>query len=214
MQNFVSNFSNWLLDFLINSSGAAPYFLVFGFLLICGLGIPIPEDIILVVAGYATYMGITDLWLMILACYVGVILGDSIMFFLGSFFGKKLVRRWPFNKFLSETSLALAKRKLRQRGNKLIFAARFMPGLRAPIFFSAGTLHLPARIFLFYDGVAALLSVPLIVGLAYRYGEQIDRITKEIKKAEHGVAITILVIAMVLGIKWYLSHRKAVEGKR
>lgn len=136
------------------------------------------------------------------------------MFFLGSFFGKKLVRRWPFNKFLSETSLALAKRKLRQRGNKLIFAARFMPGLRAPIFFSAGTLHLPARIFLFYDGVAALLSVPLIVGLAYRYGEQIDRITKEIKKAEHGVAITILVIAMVLGIKWYLSHRKAVEGKR
>ncbi len=214
MQNFVSNFSNWLLDFLINSSGAAPYFLVFGFLLICGLGIPIPEDIILVVAGYATYMGITDLWLMVLACYAGVILGDSIMFFLGSFFGKKLVRRWPFNKFLSETSLALAKRKLHQRGNKLIFAARFMPGLRAPIFFSAGTLHLPARIFLFYDGIAALLSVPLIVGLAYRYGEQIDRITKEIKKAEHGVAITILVIAMVLGIKWYLSHRKAVEGKR
>ena len=44
--------------------------------------------------------------------------------------------------------------------------ARFMPGLRAPIYFTAGTVGVKFHTFLFYDGLAALVSVPAIVPAA------------------------------------------------
>ena len=61
-----------------------------------------------------------------------------------------------------------------------------MPGLRAPIFFSAGTLHLPYRIFVFYDGFAALISVPTIIGAVFYFGDELDKVVRVIQRIEHG----------------------------
>lgn len=202
-----------LLELLINAYGPVPYLLIFGVLLACGLGLPLPEDVTLAAAGMSAYWGLTDLWVVIIVSYVGVMLGDSIVFGLGSLYGKKLTRRWPFRKFLTEERLVVVKRKFHKQGNKVIFAARFMPGLRAPIFFFSGTLHLPLRIFLFYDGLAALLSVPLIVGVVYHFGDEIDRVLHQIRKVEHGVAITLVFVVLIVGAKWFLSHRKSMETK-
>ncbi len=202
-----------LLDIILNLYGPMPYFLIFGILLACGLGLPLPEDVTLVVAGMVSYWGLTDLWLMVLVCYAGVMVGDSIVFGLGATVGKKLTRRWPFREFLSEERLSEVRTKFHKQGNKVIFAARFMPGLRAPIFFFSGTLHLPYRIFLFYDGLAALLSVPLIVGVVFYFGDEIDGVLREIRKVEHGVALTIVFVVMLFGVKWFLSHRKSIRKK-
>ena len=94
----------------------------------------------------------------------------------------------------------------------MIFAARFMPGLRAPIFFSAGTLHLPYRVFLFYDGGAALISVPLIIGSVYYFGDELDRVVRVIQRVEHSLAIVLLAAARRGLAKWYITHRKLNRG--
>jgi membrane protein DedA with SNARE-associated domain len=204
---------NTVLDFILNLYGPMPYILIFGVLLVCGLGAPIPEDFILIVAGWVSYLGITNLWAMMIVSYFGVMLGDSIVFGLGSLYGKKLTRRWPFRLFLTEESLALVKKKIHKHGSKVIFAARFMPGLRAPLFFFSGTLHLPYRVFLFYDGLAALLSVPLIIGVVFRFGDVFDAVRREITKVEHGLSIVIALVILSVGAKWYLSHRKGTRKK-
>lgn len=98
--------------------------------------------------------------------------------------------------------------KFHARGNKLIFAARFMPGLRAPIFFSAGTLHLPYRVFLFYDGLAALLSVPAIIGAVYYFGDHLEQVVRYIQTAQHGILGVIIVMILLMAAKWFISHRK------
>lgn len=198
-----------LIDFLLNFYGSTPYMLVFGILLACGLGLPVPEDITLFAAGMLSFYGLTDVGVMIFVCLIGVLLGDSLVFFLGAVYGRKLTQKWPFKKFLTPEQLATVKQRFHDRGNKLIFAARFMPGLRAPIFFSAGTLHLPYRVFLFYDGSAALLSVPAIVGAVYYFGDEVDQVVRVIQRIEHGIVFVIAgVIALIAG-KWYLAHRKA-----
>ena len=51
-----------LVDFLLSFYGPTPYFLVLGILLLCGLGLPIPEDITLFPAGLLSYYGVTDVW--------------------------------------------------------------------------------------------------------------------------------------------------------
>jgi membrane protein DedA with SNARE-associated domain len=197
-----------LVDFLLNFYGPTPYFLIFGILLLCGLGLPIPEDITLFAAGVLSYYGLTRVGPMILVSLVGVLLGDLIIFTLGRHFGRKLTKRWFFHKLLPDERLNAVQKQFHQRGNRLIFAARFMPGLRAPIYFSAGTLHLPYRIFLFYDGIAALISVPLIIGSVYHFGDELDKVVRVIQHAEHGILFVIVGAILSVVLKWWWTHRK------
>jgi protein MpaA len=197
-----------IIDFLLNFYGPTPYLIVFGVLLLCGLGVPIPEDITLIAGGILAYYGICDLGLMIGICFVGVMLGDSIMFWLGAHYGRQLTRKWIFHKLLPDERLDSVRGRFNQWGNKLIFVARFMPGLRAPIFFSAGTFHVPFRVFFFYDGLAALLSVPAIVAAVFYFGDHLEKVIRIIKKAEHGIIFTVLSVAALLILKWYWSNRR------
>ena len=197
-----------LLDFLLNFYGPTPYFLIFGILLACGLGLPIPEDITLLVAGLLSYYGLTQVGLMVLVAFLGVVTGDSVIYFLGAHYGRKLTKKWFFHKLLPEDRLDSVRRQFNKKGNRLVFAARFMPGLRAPIFFSAGTLHLPYRVFLFYDGAAALISVPLVICAVYYFGDNLNQVVRYVQRVEHGVVVVVAVVLLAIVGKWYVTHRK------
>jgi membrane protein DedA with SNARE-associated domain len=199
---------DFIIDFLLNFYGPTPYLIIFGILLACGLGLPIPEDITLFAAGVMVYYGVGTLGTMVAVSMVGVILGDSIIFFLGHKFGRKLTKKWIFHKLLPDDRLDAVGKKFRERGNKLLFAARFMPGLRAPIFFSAGTLHVPYRTFVFYDGGAAVVSVPAIIGAVYYFGDELDRVVRVIQRIEHGIVAVIFAAILAIAGKWYITHRK------
>jgi membrane protein DedA with SNARE-associated domain len=201
-----------LVDFLLNFHGHTPYFVIVGILLLCGLGLPIPEDVTLFAGGLLAYYGVTQVWMMMFAALVGVLAGDSIIFWLGAKYGRKLTKKWIFHKLLPDDRLDAVKEKFHARGNKLIFAARFMPGLRAPIFFSAGTLHLPYRVFLFYDGLAALLSVPAIIGAVYFFGDHLEQVVRYVQTAQHGILGVIVAVVLLMIAKWYFSHRKTDES--
>ena len=204
-----------LVDFLLGFYGPAPYLVVFGILLACGVGLPIPEDITLFAGALLSYYGVTHVGWMIVVSFAGVILGDSIVFYMGAHYGRRLTKKWFFHKLLPDDRLNLVGNKLRAKnGNKFIFAARFMPGLRAPIFFSAGTLHLPYRIFLLYDGLAALISVPLIIGAVYYFGDELDRVVRLIQRVEHGILSVIGVAVILILTKWYVTHRKLKAPSR
>ena len=85
-----------LVEFLMGLDGVTPYLIVFTILLACGLGLPIPEDITLFAAGLAAYYGNANHHVMVAVSFIGVMIGDSFVFFLGSRFGPKLKKRWPF----------------------------------------------------------------------------------------------------------------------
>lgn len=202
-----------MLSFMSSFGGLTPYFLLFGILLACGLGVPIPEDITLFVAGMLAYTGYINVWVAIAVCMAGVLIGDSTIFFLGRKYGTALTEKAFFHKFLPPQRLAMVKEKLHEKGNKVIFAARFMPGLRAPTFFSAGTLHLPFRVFFFYDGMAALISVPAIVWVVYHFGALADKVIVIIRDVEHGIIFIVLAVILGAAAKWHFSHAKAKKAK-
>jgi membrane protein DedA with SNARE-associated domain len=197
-----------LVDFLLNFHGPAPYLIVLGILLACGLGLPIPEDITLFAAGLMAYYGVTDLYLMILVSLFGVMAGDSFIFYLGARYGRRLTRKWFFHKLLPDERLNFVQKKFHERGDRVLFIARFMPGLRAPIYFSAGTLHVPFRKFFIYDGLAALISVPAIVGAVYYFGDELDQVVRIIKRIEHGIVLVVFAAVLAILGKWYVTHRK------
>jgi membrane protein DedA with SNARE-associated domain len=198
---------NLIVDFLIDYYGPIPYAAIFVILLACGLGIPIPEDITLIAGGILTYYGVCDVWLMIAVGLLGVLIGDSIMYFLGHRFGRKLLKKWPFRTLLDEERIDSIRTRLHKHGAQLLFSARFMPGVRSTVFFASGVLHYPYRKMLLYDGAAAVLSVPAIVYSVYYFGDFLESVIQYIKKAEAGIIVVIVLVLVVAGFKFWKKRK-------
>ena len=121
--------------------------------------------------------------------------GDCAAFFLGRYFGRRILGWGPAQKLFSARKQLRVRAYFRKYGSKVIFVGRFLPGLRFSIFFSAGTLHVRPAVFLVYNSMAALLSVPFLVYLAWIFGEHIDRVVRWARRSEYG----ILVVALLAG---------------
>ncbi len=197
-----------IVDFLLGFNGPTCYFLVFLILLACGFGVPIPEDITLIAGGVLSYYGTTNVYIMIVVGLLGVLIGDSSMFWLGRRFGSTITSHKFIARLMPADRLDQVREVLHKRGIKILFAARFMPGLRSPLFFSAGTLGIPFRIFLFYDGMAALVSVPAIVYSVYYFGHDLERVILTIQRANYGIISVIAAIALVFAVRWFIAHRR------
>lgn len=201
---------NFIVDFLIDyANGPIPYLAIFLILLACGLGIPIPEDITLFAAGVLTYYGVCDVWIMIAICLAGVLIGDTFVFWLGHRFGRKLLTKWPFRLFLNEKKVDDIREKLKEHGGKLLFAARFMPGVRSTIFFTTGLLHLPYRNLIIYDGGAALISVPAIVYSVFYFGDLLEHVINMVKKVEHSILAVILVTVLFFIVRHFYKKKRS-----
>lgn len=188
-------------DFITGfGGGLIGYVVVLVLLLLCGLGVPVPEDVILVSGGYVAAAGEHAVWPMMLTGLVGIIAGDSIIFGLGRKMGVARVEKSFLRRFLTPERLARVDRLFRKHGQKILVAARFTPGLRAVTFFTAGAIGVPYWRFFTYDGLAALVSAPLWVYLGFRYGGEVIETAKKWQAYIFGGLIAVFVI-------WYLISR-------
>jgi membrane protein DedA with SNARE-associated domain len=195
-----------LLNF-IQPYGTYSYFVILAVLLACGFGLPLPEDITLVAAGILAARNIIDFNSAVALCMIGVLLGDGIVFGLGSRYGTRLRNTKFFSIIIPERRDAAVKAVLQKYGDKVIFMARFMPGLRTPIFFATGSYHVSFWKFLFLDGFAALISVPLWVYVGFLFGSNLEELEKVVRKAQFGI-YTALAFLIVLFISAYFLKKR------
>src|SRR5690606_32509464 len=145
-------FSLKLIAFLTSFTSWQAYLGILGVLLACGLGLPVPEDVTLVAAGILSAIGTISLTGAMLVGLVGVLAGDSILFFLGRKFGHRVFHLPGFKKIFTESRVRIAEDKVINNSKFICFTARFLPGLRAPIFLTAGILGVRPIIFFTLDG--------------------------------------------------------------
>lgn len=194
-----------IIEFFSNVSGVEAYGLVLGVLFFCGLGLPIPEDITLIAAGILAGHGQISLGGALIAGFFGVLIGDTILFLIGQKYGRR-VFDWPvFNKFFTAARIAKAEQQIQMHARKICFTARFMPGLRAPIYLTAGIMGVPFRVFITQDGLAALLSVPVWIYLGYWFADKID---EAIIWAENINIFIIVLVLLGLGLFVYFQKFK------
>ena len=177
------------------------------FLTLTGLGLPIPEEVPIVAAGVASRAGALHWWYALPACLIGALLGDSLMYAIGRFFGARFLREHRFlSGFLTEEREKKIELLIQQHGIKAFFVARFLVGLRSPFYLTAGILRIKYRWFLFADFVCATVVISGFFGLAYAFG---DRITGLIQSAERGFTLVVLAASLIaLAIAVFLWFRK------
>jgi membrane protein DedA with SNARE-associated domain len=196
-----------LIEHLQSLSPMSVHLTLAGILLLCGLGLPIPEDISLISAGYVAHRGIVNVHTAFFVSFWAVLGGDLIAFFLGRFFGRRVLAWPPAQRLFSARKQLRVRAYFRKYGSKVIFIGRFLPGLRFSIFFSAGMLCVRPAVFLVFDTLAALLSVPFLVYLAYAFGERIDFVISWVRRSEYGILVLAGGAVAILGLKLMRARR-------
>lgn len=187
------------------------YIWLAGVLLLCGLGLPIPEDISLIAAGYFAYKGVLDVHLAFAICFTAVLVGDSMAFFMGRFFGRRVLAGRFARRYFTPRRQLRVRAYFRKFGSKVVLVGRFTPGFRFTIFFTAGTLHLRPSVFFLYDFLAAAFSVPVLVYAAWFFGGQIDRVIKYARQTEHGIVLVVVTVVAVVAVKGWRRHKRKAE---
>ncbi len=166
----------------------------------------VPSETVLVIGGSFAANGDLSLPLVILAGATGAIIGDNISFGLGSLLGEKTVKRW-FHGEKAHARLEWAERTLDERGAYIIIIARFIPGGRIAVTFSAGYIPtFPWRRFIVYDVAAGVIWATYAALLGYFGGKTFEN------NPLWGVALA-LGIALSIGfvielVRHFLKRRR------
>jgi membrane protein DedA with SNARE-associated domain len=202
----MSSFAQSIIEALSALDGYTAYGAIVGLLLVCGLGIPLPEDITLISAGILSALGSVTLPGAIAAGFFGVVVGDAFMFMLGRIYGRRAFKLPIIRSIMTPKRIALAERKVIRNSKFICFTARFLPGLRSPIFLTSGILGVRALTFFLLDGFAAMISVPLWILAGRWFGENLE---DALKFAERAQLFLLAVIAIGIGSYfWYRRQRK------
>jgi membrane protein DedA with SNARE-associated domain len=199
-----------MFDDLVQWLANYPYPAVALVFVLCGMGLPLPEELVLIAAGYicATYPDKAALHWMIAWCAGGILTGDLVPFVLGRTFGTRLLRlRW-LRLLVTRRRLAKFDNWFRRRGDLVIFIARFIAGIRAVAFFTAGTMKMPIRRFLLLDGCGIVLIVPVLTWVGSHFADVIDSAILRVRAIERGLLWSTLAALVVAGGWLWLWRRR------
>ena len=163
----------------------------------------VPSETVVITAGVLAGAGDLDLALVILCASTGAIAGDNISYGLGTWLGEHTVKR-VFGGEKSHKGFAWAEHQLEQRGTYLIVVARFIPGGRTAVTFSAGYIHTFAyRRFLAADVLAGFIWGTYAACLGYFGGKTFE------EQPWKGLIVAFAVAVGVAALVELVRHRRA-----
>jgi membrane protein DedA with SNARE-associated domain len=180
------------------------YFAMFGILMMCGIGLPLPEEVTLIASGLLVGWGDADFSGACLACISGILCGDSLIFGLGHHYGQRFLDSKPMHLLLSQHRQQKVKKFFDEHGSKALFLARFFPGVRIGVYAFAGSQGVSWRRFFSLDLLGVIISGPASIWIgawaARRFAESREdamRIAAE-RVREFGLTIAGLALIGVL----------------
>jgi membrane-associated protein len=188
------------------------YFAIIFVVFLGNVGLPVPEEMILSLAGYLSWRG--ELWLPIVLAvgFMSAISGDNLGYWLGRRYGYAAINRYGRRLLLTPRRLKSARGFVARYGSVVVFLARFVPGLRFLAGPTAGAMGLRFPSFFISNVLGASLYVPIEVGVGYAIGygagNSIERLRSVIGHVEHVVLVLALfATAMFLGWRWLKALR-------
>ena len=176
-------------------------------LVLGGLGLPVPEEAPIILAAVLSKGG--KMWwpVALASCLSGVLLGDFIVYFLGYFYGEKVLSLPLTQKFLTRAREAQIKGYFHRHGVKILILGRFAVGFRTAAYLTAGILKLPPLKLFLTDLFAASLSTFLMFGLGYVFAHQIQTNFDRVK--HWGMAVAAVTIGFWLLHRYYKARQRA-----
>jgi len=172
------------------------------------IGLPFPEDATLLLSGFLIAHGVTKLVPTLLVVYGGLLVTDFSLYLIGKKYGRRLFEHKTFQKLLTPDRFKRIEEKFKQWGIWVILLGRHIFGLRAQIFLAAGVVQMSPLKFLLADGLSAMVTMILMMGIGYIGGNSVQVLQKDISRVEHFAFLAfVLLVAVWIIVRYFKSRR-------
>lgn len=157
----------------------------------------LPGDSLLFIAGTFAAGGFLDIYLLLIIFIAAAVIGDTVNYYLGKFFGEKLFSKFINPKHIEKTQLFYDK-----HGKKTIIIARFIPIVRTFAPFLAGIGKMNYLTFLNYNIIGGISWVALFTMGGFLFGN-----IPIIKNNLSLVVLGIIFVSLIPIVIEYLKSR-------
>jgi undecaprenyl-diphosphatase len=196
------------LDRLLNLFRDYGYFVIFVPVMLETAGLPLPGETILLLSGVAASTGRIDPWIAIAVGSAAAIIGDNIGYAIGRYGGRRVVMRLAHIGRI-EKSLAWGETFFARHGGKTVFVARWLFGLRIFGAWIAGMVHMPWRVFFFWNAAGGITWAASVIGLGYFFGHSLH-VIKQVLGI--GGVIAVVTAAIVALVFWRRFEKRKVHA--
>lgn len=169
-----------------------------------GMGLPLPGETTLVATAiYAGSTGQLGIGPVILAAFLGAVVGDNTGFWIGRGVGLRLALRYGRRIHFTERRIKLGQYLFWRHGGKVVFFARFVVLLRPIGAFLAGMNRMPWRRFLTFNASGCATWATFYGLAAYAAGNEFERLSGPI-----GAVTTVLAAAVLVGGLLFLRRHE------
>jgi membrane protein DedA with SNARE-associated domain len=184
------------VDHLVSSFG---YWAVFALVGLESLGVPLPGETALIVAG--TVAGKNhhlNPWLIFAVAASAAIIGDNIGYWIGDKGGFTLLKRYGRYIRVDESKLKVGRYVFDRHGGKVVFFGRFVSVLRTYAAFLAGTNRMHWRRFFVFNAAGGIIWAAIYTFAAYLAGNALKKASGTINLVVGLVAVAALVAVFLI----------------
>jgi membrane protein DedA with SNARE-associated domain len=178
---------------------------LFGLLVLGIVGLPVPDETLLMFSGYLVSQGKLHVALVLLAGFAGSVSGITISYYLGETLGHGFVHRFGRYVHLTEERVERVHAWFGRMGNWLLTFGYFIPGVRHVTAFVAGMSGLEYPIFAAHAYIGAAIWVTSFVGLGYFFGDRWQEVFAIVNRYLIWISIGAAVIVLIV---WRLKIRR------
>lgn len=188
---------------------------IFALLFLCGMGLPLPEDIPLLIGGYFVGQGKMHLGVLGVLAWLGIIGGDCVLYALARRYGLNVTRLPLIGRHVTQKRILWAERKFEQYGIWVVAVCRLFAGVRGAMVIAAGAIRFNFIKFVVADGIAALVSGGLFVYLGYLAGKHLGSVANMRRKIGHYEHYVIIggALLLALAIVYFLWRHKKLKAE-
>ncbi|MCE3198651.1 DedA family protein [Paenibacillus sonchi] len=171
------------------------YSVLFFGLLLEFVALPFPGETTMAFAGFLSYTGKLDFFVLIAVAFAGTTVGMTVTYFIGLKAGLPFIQRYGKWFLFSETKLEKTQHWFDRYGSILVSIGYFIPGVRHFTGYFSGITALPFRKFALYAYSGALLWVVLFLGIGKIFGPQWMGIFHLVEKNAIWIAAGVAAVA-------------------
>ncbi|MFN8522482.1 MAG: DedA family protein [Chloroflexota bacterium] len=166
----------------------------------CGVPMPLPGDLIMMLVGLRARRGEMNLLLSLLSLEAATMIGASVLYWLAARGGRPILYKYGRFIHFDHARLDQAEDWVRRRGAYAIVVGRLIPGLRIPTVLAAGVFGVPYRKFLLALAAGAFGYIAFFVFLGYWLGPR----ALEMLEGPGVSARAVLTVMAFGGLGWLL----------
>jgi membrane protein DedA with SNARE-associated domain len=187
------------------------YYGIFAAVFVGNLGVPVPEETVMLAAGFLAGEVLLDLRLVYVVVIVSAVTGDCCGYMIGRTGGQRVLSRLATMFPFMHTRYERLQLFFQTHGSKAVFMARFITGVRFMAGPMAGACGMPFIQFLGWNVLGAFVWCSLVVTVGYLVGGELLPALAMAHQVSRWIGLAVFVLLIVVFVVWWRDRRPAVS---